>query len=148
MEHSDPARKLSANLYDIYCCCVYSENPPDDGQRNCPKHVEFHSKNKFEKLVHLVGFIIRNKENMFHFVFMDQWFPQQVVFPYVAKKEGASCAFSQAVTGVATVRLTRQKYGSSLIFLLQYGKKSPSNRPPLYCITKIFSKSRRNFAHS
>jgi hypothetical protein len=26
----------------------------------CPKHVEFHSKNKFEKLVHLVGFIIRN----------------------------------------------------------------------------------------
>ena len=32
---------------------------PDDGQRNCPKHVEFHSKNKFEKLVHLVGFIVR-----------------------------------------------------------------------------------------
>ena len=31
---------------------------PDDGQRNCPKHVEFYSKNKFEKLVHLVGFII------------------------------------------------------------------------------------------
>jgi len=30
-----------------------------DGQRNCPKHVEFYSKNKFEKLVHLVGFIIR-----------------------------------------------------------------------------------------
>ena len=32
---------------------------PDDGQRNCPKHVAFYSKNKFEKLVHLVGFIIR-----------------------------------------------------------------------------------------
>ena len=29
-----------------------------DGQKNCPKHVEFYSKNKFEKLVHLVGFII------------------------------------------------------------------------------------------
>jgi len=26
---------------------------------NCPKHVDFYSKNKFEKLVHLVGFIIR-----------------------------------------------------------------------------------------
>jgi len=26
---------------------------------NCPNHVEFYSKNKFEKLVHLVGFIIR-----------------------------------------------------------------------------------------
>ena len=37
--------------------CVYSASPPSDGQRNCPKHVEFYSKNKFEKLVHLVGFI-------------------------------------------------------------------------------------------
>jgi hypothetical protein len=27
--------------------------------RNCPKHVEFYSENKVEKLVHLVGFIIR-----------------------------------------------------------------------------------------
>ena len=59
MFRRDPARKLSANLYDIYHCCVYSEKNPDDGQRNCPKHVEFYSKNKFEKLVHLVGFIIR-----------------------------------------------------------------------------------------
>jgi hypothetical protein len=33
---------------------------PDDGQKNCPKHVEFHSKNKFEKSVILVGVIIRN----------------------------------------------------------------------------------------
>jgi len=38
---------------------VYSEKTADDGQRNCPKHVEFYSKNIFEKLVHLVGFIIR-----------------------------------------------------------------------------------------
>ena len=39
-------------------CCVYSATP-DDGQKTCPKHVEFYSKNKFEKLVRLVGFIIR-----------------------------------------------------------------------------------------
>ena len=32
---------------------------PDDGQRNCPKHVEFYFKNKFEKLVHLFGYIVR-----------------------------------------------------------------------------------------
>jgi len=38
---------------------MYSEKTPDKGQRNFPKHVEFYSKNKFEKLVHLVGFIIR-----------------------------------------------------------------------------------------
>jgi hypothetical protein len=55
-----PARKLSADLYDIYHCCVYRKKTPDGGQRNCPKHVYFHSKNKFEKLVHLVGFIIQN----------------------------------------------------------------------------------------
>ena len=38
---------------------MYSAKFRDDGQRNCPKHVEFYSKNKFEKLVHLVGFIVR-----------------------------------------------------------------------------------------
>jgi len=47
---------MSYRIADIYHCFVYS----DDGQRNCPKHVEFHSKNKFEKLVHVVGFIISN----------------------------------------------------------------------------------------
>jgi len=51
----DPIRKLSAH---IPLLCVQWKTP-DEGQRNCPKHVEFYSKNKFEKLVHLVGFIIR-----------------------------------------------------------------------------------------
>jgi len=41
------------------CCCVYNTSTPDDGQKTCPKHVEFYSKNKFEKLVHLIGFITR-----------------------------------------------------------------------------------------
>jgi len=39
---------------------------PDHGQKNCPKHVEFRSENKFEKLVHLVGFIIRNDCKQFY----------------------------------------------------------------------------------
>jgi len=51
----DPARTLSAH---ITLLCLQWKKTPDDGQRNCPKHVEFYSKNKFEKLVHLVGFII------------------------------------------------------------------------------------------
>jgi len=38
---------------------VYSEKIPDDGQKNCPKHAEFYSNNKFEKFMYLVGFIIR-----------------------------------------------------------------------------------------
>jgi hypothetical protein len=38
--------------------CVQCQTS-DDGQRNCPKHVEFCFKNKLKKLVHLIGFIIR-----------------------------------------------------------------------------------------
>jgi hypothetical protein len=40
-----------------YTIAVFTVKTPDDGQRNCPKHAEFHSKNEFEKLVHLGGFI-------------------------------------------------------------------------------------------
>jgi len=54
-----PLASSHQNLYDTYHCCVYSKKTPDNGQRNCPKHVEFYSKNKFEILVHLVGFIVR-----------------------------------------------------------------------------------------
>ena len=41
---------------------MYSEKLLMMGQRNCPKHVEFYYKNKFEKLVYLVGFIAGGKE--------------------------------------------------------------------------------------
>jgi len=44
-------------LYTQQCIQYYT---PDDGQKTCPKHVDFYSKNKFEKLEHLVGYIIRN----------------------------------------------------------------------------------------
>ena len=37
---------------------------------NCPKHVEFSSKYKFEKLVHLVGFII----SIFFYLFLSHMF--------------------------------------------------------------------------
>ena len=38
---------------------VFTVKTPDVGQRNSPKYVEFYSKNKFEKLIFLVDFIIR-----------------------------------------------------------------------------------------
>ena len=47
------------HLFGFIIRIYHDARSPDDGQRNCPKHVEFYSKNKFEKLVHLVGFIIR-----------------------------------------------------------------------------------------
>jgi len=49
---------VSKPVWHIPLLCVQWETP-DDGQRNCLKHAEFYSKNKFEKLVHLVGFIIK-----------------------------------------------------------------------------------------
>ena len=49
---------VSKLVWHIPLLCVQWKTP-DDGQRNCPKRVEFYSRNKFEKLVHLVGFVIR-----------------------------------------------------------------------------------------
>jgi len=49
---------VSKTLWHIPLLCVQWKTP-DDGQRKCPKHVEFYCKNKFEKLVHPVGFILR-----------------------------------------------------------------------------------------
>jgi len=52
-------------LYVVRRFTLYTQwKTADDGQRNCPKHVEFYSKNKFEKLVHLVGFIVRTTRDI------------------------------------------------------------------------------------
>ena len=64
VQHQGFFAVLTAMVYVIQVCwhlpllCVQWKTP-DGGQRNCPKHVEFYSKNKFEKLVQLVGFVIR-----------------------------------------------------------------------------------------
>ena len=51
------SQAVSKRVWHIPLLCLQWKTP-DDGQRNCPKHAEFYSKNRFEKLVHLVGFII------------------------------------------------------------------------------------------
>ena len=45
-------------MYDIYHWCVYSEKLLMM-DRGTVRNIQFYSKNKFEKLVHLAGFIIR-----------------------------------------------------------------------------------------
>jgi len=50
-------------VWHIPLLCVQWKTP-DNGQRNYPKHVEFYSKNKFEKLMNLVCFIIRKFNTM------------------------------------------------------------------------------------
>jgi len=52
------SQTISKLVWLIPLLCVQWKTP-DDGQRNCPKHAETYSKNKFEKLVHPVGFVIR-----------------------------------------------------------------------------------------
>ena len=52
------SQAVSRPVRHIPLLCIQWKTP-DDGQRNCAKHVEFHSKNKFEKLMHIFGFIIR-----------------------------------------------------------------------------------------
>jgi hypothetical protein len=54
------SQAVSKPVWHIPFLCVQWKTP-DDGQRNCPKHAEFHSKNKFEKLVHLVGFYYKKQ---------------------------------------------------------------------------------------
>jgi len=49
---------VSKPVWHTPLLCVQWKTP-DDGHRNCPKYVDFYSKNKLEKSVHLVGFIIR-----------------------------------------------------------------------------------------
>jgi hypothetical protein len=58
MFQPDPARKLSTNMYDIYHCCVYSENSwwwTEELSEKCRVSIQ----NKFQKLVHHDDFIIR-----------------------------------------------------------------------------------------
>jgi len=52
------SQAVSKTLWHIPLLYVQWKGP-DDGHRNCPKHVQFYSKYKIEKLMHLVGFIIR-----------------------------------------------------------------------------------------
>jgi len=71
-------------VWHIPLLCVQWKTA-DDGQRNCPKHVEFYSRNKFEKLVHLVGFIIRiyhdarSPERQIRYTMLLSW---QYIFPH------------------------------------------------------------------
>ena len=65
----DPARKLSANLYDIYHCGVYSEKLLMM-DRGTVRNIEFYSKNKFEKLVSASSwFYYKNKLNEFNYCY-------------------------------------------------------------------------------
>jgi hypothetical protein len=66
-----------------------------DEQRNCPKHVEFYFQNKFEKLVHLVGFIIRKFITMhghMNVKYNETYHKTHIIsadIPYILRHQGA-----------------------------------------------------------
>jgi hypothetical protein len=76
------SKAVSKLVWHIPLLCVQWKTP-DDGHRNCPKYVQFHSKNKFEKTEHLVGFIIGNISFFYPTVFWDKTshFGTSVVMP-------------------------------------------------------------------
>jgi len=86
------------SVWCIPLLCVQWKTP-HDGQRNCPKHVEFYSKNKFEKLLHLVGFITSRKQRLanekssrkFWYFPSSGTFPQNAV-PFIHSYTGPSLA--------------------------------------------------------
>jgi len=64
---ADTLRAVCKPVWHIPLLCLQWKTP-DDVQRNCLKHVEFYPKNKFEKLVLLVGFITG--------IYHDAWSPE------------------------------------------------------------------------
>ena len=74
-----PSWSCSQAVWHIQLLCVQWKSP-DDGQRNCLKDVEFYYKNKFEKLVHLVGFIIR--------ICHDEQLPERQIHRYMMSLYG------------------------------------------------------------
>jgi len=59
----------------VTACEQDQDGSPDDGHRKCPKHVEFCSKNKFEELVHLVGFIYHDARST----------ERQIPYPFIGE---------------------------------------------------------------
>ena len=57
------SQAVSKPVWHILLLCVQWKTH-DDGQRNCPKRVVFYSKNKFEKLVQLVGLLQEYSHNV------------------------------------------------------------------------------------
>ena len=53
------SQAVSKPVWHIPLLCVQWKTP-DDGQRNCPKHVEIYSKNKFEKISAYIWFYYKS----------------------------------------------------------------------------------------
>jgi len=93
--------QLSANLCDITLLCVQLK-PVDDVTEELSETCRiFYFKNKFEKLVHLVGFIIR--------IYHDVRSPEHQTFPFSGCK---SCAVQTNICAYQNLRHHRPERDS------------------------------------
>ena len=101
------SQAVSKFLWHIPLLCVQWKTS-DDGQRNCPKHVEFYSQNRFEKLVRLVGFNIR-----MNLCAIIKIFPVETYFKEM-------CYFNKPVCKIGSRQITIQhnfmKYSNDYMF--------------------------------
>jgi len=74
-------------LWHTPLLCVQWKTP-DDGQRNCPKHVEFYSKNKFGKINASSWFIIRIYHDVGHLNVKFFYIPQLCI---IAQRKIRNC---------------------------------------------------------
>jgi len=93
------SQAVSKPVWHIPLLCVQWKTH-DDGQRNRPKHIEFYSKNKFEKLVHLVGFVIRMTAKVQDIVWRHFWSDIRssccrwfITLPWGGKQRLRSCSW-------------------------------------------------------
>jgi hypothetical protein len=87
----------------------------DDGQRNSPKHVDFHFQNKFERLVHLVGFITR--KYLWHLMQVLVLFDLHV--PYKELKK-FHCFLNVNITKDHTAWSVLSKFGITVVKVILY----------------------------
>ena len=130
---------VSKPVWHMLLLCVQWETT-DDGYRNCPKHVEFHSKNKFEKLVHPVGFIITSADgiisSLHNTISWLVWKCDGYQFIYVFKHNhwAVLCLLCQFLLW-CFISSNIQKNKNNEIFTWGQGKVSAHHFP---CFSKLF----------
>jgi len=97
------SQAVSKPVWLIPLLCVQWKTP-DGGQWNWPKHIEFYSKNKFEKSVHLVAFYYKNLSRC-TVTWTSNWWKMFLCFP----SEFRACTWTGPVRCLIIILYLRGK---------------------------------------
>jgi len=114
---ADSWRAVSKPVWHVPLLCLQWKTPVN-GQRNCPKHVKFYSKNKFEKFVHLVGFIIRSYIGIF--IYCSSVFSYVKVYSNYGKLHWWNDRRGSYLEGIEAVRFHLASFGGGAKIYLWY----------------------------